>query len=56
MEFQYDTVPFLYTSALSGMNVLEAFEALGYLLLKRKPLIASDLPGMHNRISSKNLQ
>ncbi|MHA1542672.1 MAG: Rab family GTPase [Candidatus Hodarchaeales archaeon] len=56
MEFQYDTVPFLYTSALSGMNVLEAFEALGYLLLKRKPLIASDLPGLHNKISSKNLQ
>jgi Ras-related protein Rab-1A len=52
MEFQYDTVPFLYTSALSGMNVLEAFEALGYLLLKHKPRSFNDLQTLRNSISS----
>lgn len=52
MEFQYDTVPFLYTSALSGMNVQAAFEALGHLLLKGKPQPYSDLQALRNRVSS----
>jgi small GTP-binding protein len=55
MEFQHDSVPFLYTSALSGMNVLEAFEALGYLLLKRRTHPFSDIHTLKNRISSQNL-
>ena len=36
MDFLCDSVPFLYTSALSGMNVNEAFEALGHLLLTKQ--------------------
>jgi len=52
MEFSTDTVPFLYTSALSGMNVLEAFEALGYLLLKRKPQPYKGIETLHNSVSS----
>jgi Ras-related protein Rab-1A len=38
INFQSDSVPFLYTSALSGMNVKEAFEALGHLLLNKKKI------------------
>ena len=36
LDFQSDSIPFLYTSAISGMNINEAFEALGHLLLKKK--------------------
>ncbi len=36
MEFHADSTAFMYTSALSGMNVEEAFEVLGLLLLKKK--------------------
>ncbi|MHA1975307.1 MAG: Rab family GTPase [Candidatus Hodarchaeales archaeon] len=36
MEFHADSTAFMYTSALSGMNVEESFEALGLLLLKKK--------------------
>ncbi len=35
-DFQSGEPGFLYTSALSGMNVLEAFEILGHQLLKNK--------------------
>ena len=43
MEFHADSTAFMYTSALSGMNVEESFEALGLLLLKkRKPQIYID--------------
>ncbi|MHA1228988.1 MAG: Rab family GTPase [Candidatus Hodarchaeales archaeon] len=33
IDFQFD-VPFLFTSALSGMNIYEAFEILGLILVK----------------------
>ena len=36
MEFHVYSTAFMYTSALSGMNVEESFEALGLLLLKKK--------------------
>ena len=36
LEFQSDSIPFLYTSALSGMNIEEAFEVLGHLLLSKQ--------------------
>ncbi len=36
MDFPGENIGFLYTSALSGMNVEEVFEALGHLLLKNK--------------------
>lgn len=52
LDFQCESVPFFYTSALSGMNINEAFEVLGHLLLKkirRVPL--SDLPMMRGKIS-----
>ena len=52
IEFRSDTVPFLFTSARSGMNVLEAFEALGYLLLKQKSHPYSGLQTLRNRVSS----
>jgi len=36
MQFHADSTAFMYTSALSGMNIEESFEVLGLLLLKKK--------------------
>jgi small GTP-binding protein len=36
MEFHAESTAFMYTSALSGMNIEESFEVLGLLLLKKK--------------------
>ncbi|MHA1941150.1 MAG: Rab family GTPase [Candidatus Hodarchaeales archaeon] len=35
-EFKIGSIPFLYTSALSGMNITESFEALGHLLIQKR--------------------
>lgn len=36
IDFQIESIPFLYTSALSGMNITESFEALGHLLIQKR--------------------
>ena len=36
LDFRIESIPFLYTSALSGMNINESFEALGHLLIQKR--------------------